>query len=197
MAEIPSQVRHYYRSARRPFLNLSDLVEEQLDIVIDGLMHERRSGEHRRAFGRRYMELRRRTEFKMRERFLDAGGRAERTSPHYFVLGKSRWFEGLADDMKAVVLHLDELPEDSTSITYPDSFTAMALAPEYGLPYKPRPYHEQVFRLDQLPDLVERLGLPEDPVGGYDDYESRPFEMYVEVQLWNDEPIARFLDLAT
>lgn len=50
-----------------------------------------------------------------------------------------------------------------------------------------------MYRLDQLHDLVEKWGLPEDPAGGYDSYESRPFEMYVEVQLWSDEPIARFL----
>ena len=195
MADFPTQVRHYYREARRPFLNLSDLPDEQLNPVIDALMDERRSGQHRRAFGRRYMELRRRTETKMRHLFVEAGGRVERRSPHYFVLGESRWFEGLADDMRAVVMSLDELPDVSTSVTYPDSFTAMGLAPEYGLPYERRPYHEKVFRLDQLDGLIGEWGLPEDPVGGYANYETRPFEMYIEIQLWSDAPVTRFLDL--
>jgi hypothetical protein len=193
VGNIPTHVRHYYRAARRPFLNLSDLTDEQLDSVIDGLMVERLSGDHRRAFGRRYMELRRRTEAKMRRLFIEAGGRPERTSPHYFVLGESRWFEGLADDMCTVELSIDQLPESSTSVTYPDSFTAMAIAPKYGLPYEPRPYHEQVFPLGQLHELIEKWGLPEDPVGGYENYEGRPFEMYVEIQVWSDEPVRPFL----
>ena len=75
VTDFPTQVRHYYRGARRPFLNLSDLPDEQLSPVIDALMNERRSGQHRRAFGRRYMELRRRTETKMRHLFVEAGGR--------------------------------------------------------------------------------------------------------------------------
>lgn len=193
MGNIPTHVRHYYRAARRPFLNLSDLSDEQLASVISALMVERMSGGHRRAFGRRYMELRRRTEAKMRNLFIEAGGQPERRSPHYFVLGESHWFEGLADDMCTVALSIEQLPERSTSITYPDSFTAMAIAPEYGLPYEPRPYHEQVFRLGQLQELIETWGLPEDPVGGYEGYESRPFEMYVEVQVWSDEPVRSFL----
>jgi len=192
VALVPTQVRHYHRASKRPFANLSDLDDDELGSVIPALVAERRSGEHRRAFGRRYMELRRRTEAKMRDLFIRAGGRPERRAPHYFVLGESRWFEGLADDMRAVVLELAQLPDDATSVTYPDSFTAMAIAPEYGLPYEPQPYHEQVFRLRELPAVVDRWGLPEDPVG-YHQYEKRPFEAYIEVQVWSDEPVRAYL----
>lgn len=192
MEDIPDHVCHYWRRARRPFLNLSDLDGPALDGVIDGLMHERRSGTHRRAFGRRYMDLRSRTESKMRRLFVEAGGRPERRSPHYFVLGESPWFRGLADDMEAVVLPITALPDESTSFTYPDSFTAMGLAPDYGLPYEARPYHHQVFRLGQLESVVGEYGLPAEP-DGYDGYEHQPFEAYVEVQLWSDTPVAHLL----
>jgi hypothetical protein len=193
VVEVPSEVRHYYRAARRPFLNLSDVPADEVGAVVRALMEEQFSGQHRRAFGRRYMELRRRTESKMRELFVEAGGQPERASPHYFVLGESKWFGGLADDMRSVVLRLDELPHATTSITYPDSFTAMALAPEYGLPYDARPYHDQVFRLNELEPLLDTWGLPAEPIGGYEDYESRPFEMYVEIQVWSDDPVMPFL----
>lgn len=189
---MPPEIRHYHRAVRRPFLNLSDLGEDTVGPVVDALIAERRARSSRRAFGRRYIELRRRTEARMRALFLEAGGRPEREAPHYFVLGESSWFAGLAEDMQAVVLSLDQLPDHVASFTYPDSFTAMGLAPEYGLPYEPRPYHGRVHRLADLGAVIERYGMPEEPTG-YDGYEARPFEAYVEVQLWSDEPIRHLL----
>lgn len=146
------------------------------------------------------MELRRRTETRLRARFVAAGGTPQRVSPHYFVLGSSSWYRGLAADMAEVVLPLAMLPSDVTSVTYPDSFTAMGLGPDYGLPHDHRPYHGRVYRLEELPDLVATYGLPPDEadppggsegvaVDGYDGYERRPFEKYIEVQLWADGPL--------
>jgi hypothetical protein len=189
---IPSEVVHYHRPGR-PFANLSDLDEGMLLRVLESLAAERTRGEHRRVFGRRYMELRRRTEARLRDLFLASGGKTTRTSPHYFILGQSNWFKGLADDMEAIVLPLTALPQEATSVTYPDSFTAMRLAPEYGLPYEYRPYHDQAFRISDIPDLIDTYGLPADEPGDYDGYERRPFERYIEVQLWIDDPVVPYL----
>ncbi len=189
MTGVPSQVRHYWRGS----LSLSDLDGPAVTGVIEDLMQERRDGLHRRAFGRRYMDLRRRTEAKMLDLFLQAGGQPERTAPHYFVLGESVWFRDLAEDMKEVVLDLCDLPETSTSFTYPDSFTAMGFAPDFGLPYEAKPYHQQVFRLGDLDRIIESYGVPPDATDDYDGYQSRPFEQYIEVQLWSDDPIAHLL----
>jgi hypothetical protein len=96
--------------------------------------------------------------------------------------------------MREVRLPLRSLPDSATSFTYPDSFTAMALGPRFGLPYEPRPYHERVFRLRDLRAVVEQYGLPADePSPVYDGYERRPFEKYVELQLWSDAPIVSML----
>ncbi len=129
----------------------------------------------------------------MRGLFIGSGGRPTRLAPHYFILGESRWFEGLAEDMRQVVVPVDELPDEATSFTYPDSFTAMALGPDFGLPHEPKPYHERVFRLSELSEVIDRYGLPSEAGAGYQGYALRPFELYVEIQLWTDEPIRRFL----
>jgi hypothetical protein len=140
------------------------------------------------------MELRQRTEDRLRHLFVAAGGRPERASPHYFVLGSSRWFEGLSTNMQGVVIELTRMPAAVTSCTYPDSFTAMGFGPEYGLPSEPKPYHGRVFSLADLPSLIARYGLPDDvPDQDYEGYQQRPFEKYVEVQLWSDEPVLEFL----
>ena len=189
---VPQIAVHYFRPGR-PFKNLSDLELDELIVVYKRLEGERARGEHRRVFGRRYMELRRRTEAKLRECFVAAGGRPERTAPHYFVLGASSWFKGLADDMQEVAIAIADLPTEATSITYGDSFAAMGLGPEYGLPYEPRPYHHRAFRIEDLDELVATYGMPAVDEAGYDGYQHRPFEHYIEIQLWTDKPVEQHL----
>jgi hypothetical protein len=187
--DVPGHVTHYAVAGRAPFLNLSDLPEDALDSVLGELARERAEGASSRVFGRRYMELRRLTEEKLRQRFIARGGHPERSAPHYFVLGASRWYRGLARDMDEVILEMAALPHDQTTFTYPDSFASMGLGTELGLHHEPRPYHGRVFRLDELADLVERFGMPADEPGAYDGYQVHPFEKYIEVQLWSDAPI--------
>jgi hypothetical protein len=126
----------------------------------------------------------------LRERFVAAGGEPIRQAPHYFVLGTSAWFAGLAPDMVVRTVPLAALPSAVTSVTYPDSITSMGLGAEFGLPTEHRPWHGAVFRLEELPEVVARHGLPIDEAEGYADYVASPFEKYIEVQLWDDGPIA-------
>jgi hypothetical protein len=188
---IPAFVTHYYVPGRPPFLNLSDLPDDSLTPVLEVLSGEQKDGTSHRVFGRRYMELRRRTEERLRERFVAAGGVPARAAPHYFVLGRSEWYRGLSTGMEEAVLMLGDLPDDATSFTYPDSLTSMGLGLDYGLPHEPKPYHGTVFRLRELAAVVGRHGLPADQAGDYAGYQHQPFEKYIEVQLWTDEPLAR------
>ena len=192
--DVPDFVTHYYLPGASPFHNLSTLDVPALQVVLDGLEQRRRAGEHQRVFGSRYMDLRRRTEAKMLELFCEAGGRPERSTPHYFVLGDSEWYRGLAPGMQAVILTLDELASSPVSFTYPDSFTAMAVAGEFGLPYEPKPYHDRVFFLSELDDVIQRYGQPlDESPSDYTGYAYRPFEKYIEVQVWSDTPVRQYV----
>ena len=192
--QIPKFVTHYHLADKPPFLSLSDLAEVELATIMQDLQQRRASSGLKRVFGPRYMQLRRLTEARLYDLFRQAGGIPERRAPRYFVLGSSQWYRGLAPNTREVVLPLAHLPTEVTSFTYPDSFTAMAFGPQFGLPLEPRPYHEQVFRLPQLKDVVTKYGLPADETEGlYDGYAYRPFEKYIEVQVWSDEPIGPFL----
>jgi len=187
-------VTHYYLAGRRPFLSLSELGDAELDGVLADLRTLRQAGVQHRPFGPRYMRLRRLTEARLREMFTASGGRPERSAPHYFVLGESPWYRGLAEDMAQVQLPMSALPLAQTSITYPDSFTAMGFGAEFGIGHQPRPYHGRVFLIGELPGLVEQFGIP-DPgwEGDYQAWATWPAEAYIEVQLWSDEPIAAYL----
>jgi hypothetical protein len=176
---------------------LSDLAEAELTAVMQDLERRQATAGLKRVFGPRYMHLRRLTEARLHQLFLEAGGMPERKVPHYFVLGSSQWYRGLAPDTREVVLPLADLPTKVTSFTYPDSFTSMAFGPQFGLPLQPRPYHERVFRLSELRDVVVQYGLPADSTEeGYEGYAHQPFEKYIEVQVWSDEPIGSVLGRA-
>jgi hypothetical protein len=180
-------VTHYYIEERGPFRNLSDLSAEECKRVMDELARERLDGRQHRRFGRVYMEMRRMTEARLRDLFIKAGGQPERAAPHYFVLGRSPWFRALSSNMREIHVPLSALPDLQTSITYPDSFTALGVVAQFGLPYDPRPYHNRVFRLDDLAALTERYGIPDAPPDpDYKSYEKRDMEKYIEVQVWTD-----------
>lgn len=192
----PDFITHYHSQADRPFLNLSDLEPNELGEVIEGLKQRRADNPgYKRTFGKRYMDFRRRTETKLRGLFEARGGEPERLSPHYFVLGECAWFSGLYPDSEAVTLDWRSLPKKAVSFTYPDSFVSMRLGPDYGLPPDPlEPYHERVFFMDELADVVAEHGLPDGDVDEtYEGYHKRKFEKYIEVQVWTDDPVAKFL----
>jgi hypothetical protein len=187
-------VTHYHLAGRRPFLALSELGDARLAAVLADLRSLRRARKQHRPFGPRYMDLRRRTEARLHELFVATGGKPERPAPHYFVLGDSPWYEGLAEKMDHVQLPLSVLPPGQTSLTYPDSFAAMGFGARFGLGQQTRPYHGRVFLLDDLPGLIEQFGVPAPSCdGGYRSWTTWPAEAYIEVQLWSDEPICAYL----
>jgi hypothetical protein len=187
-------VTHYHLAGRPPFLTLSELGDSELAAVLAELRGLHQAGKQHRPFGPRYMDLRRRTEARLRELFVAAGGKPERRAPHYFVLGDSPWYEGLAEKMERVQLPLSALQPDQASFTYPDSFAAMGLGARFGLGQQARPYHGRVFLLDDLPGLIEQFGIPAPSCdGGYQTWTTWPDEAYIEVQLWSDEPVGAYL----
>ncbi len=193
--KVPEFATHYYDARRRPFQNLSDLDERELDIVLRDLNQTSRADTaYKRSFGPKYMDMRRRTEARLRKLFESRGGVIERQSPHYFCLGDCRWFAGLYPDTRAIRISLNDLPPLSTSVTYPDSFVSMSLSREFGIPQESRPYHERVFLLSEIPAIADRWGLPDPSLEiEYDGYHKRPFEIFVEVQVWSDEPVSKYL----
>lgn len=193
----PTFVTHYHHAGRPPFLTLSDLPEDKLELVLTGLSEPGEQAVSARRFGPRYMALRRATETRLRERFVAAGGRPQRSAPHYFVLGESDWFAGLYLEGGSVRVPLAMLPPDVTSLTWADSITAMGLGVRLGLP-APDPEHAgRVYRLDELDELLGRYNLPTgaapDGLDGYAGHQHDRVDSYVEIQLWSDEPILTHL----
>jgi hypothetical protein len=195
IAALPDFATHYYRTSRGPFRNLSDLRGDELRAVVIQLVAERDEGLHERSFGPTYVRMRMIGEERLRQYFADLGGRPERSAPHYFVLGESPWFRGLATDMAEIRIPLSMLPDDQTTVTWSDSFAATKIGPEFGLPHTPAPHHGKVFRLSDIETLFAAYGMPAVDEGlDYRTYLERGPDRFVEVQLWSDEPVRQYLD---
>lgn len=169
---VPDFITHYHPSEDAPFQSLSDVPEDELAPIIARLAARYGAGS-KRVFGRRYMAYRRATETKLKALFEAVGGRPERATPHYFVLGHSAWFAGLYADAGSVRFPLDAFAPHVVSFTYPDSFVAMRLGAAFGLPLDaPQPYHDQVFRIDQLESVVKAYSNPSETgsIEAYEDY---------------------------
>lgn len=160
MTAVPGFVTHYHLPDRRPFLNLSDSTEQELAAALADLEQPAQQALSSRRFGPKYMALRRATEQRARDLFIAAGGDPQRASPHYFVLGSSDWFAGLYRDAAEVRDPLTALPAQSTSLTYADSITALGVGIAMGLPAPDPDLADRIYRLDELEQLVGRLGLP-------------------------------------
>ena len=99
--------------------------------------------------------------------------------------------------MQQIVVPLSTLPASLTTFTLPDSVVAMGFGPQFGLPYVPKPYHQRVFGLSELADVVKQYGLPlGEPDADYGGYHLRTVEKFIEVQVWTDAPFHRFLNPA-
>ena len=193
---FPTFVTHYYMPSRRPFQNLSDLEDEGAVAVMEALMGDRSAGLHHRLYGRKYLAMRRWTEKRMHDEFTAIGGSPDRWSPHYFVLGESPWFRGLAAGMLEVRVPISELAPGKTSATYGDSFGAMGTASAFGVGPRPRVHHYAgaVIRIDDVAEMVASVGFPAaDADVDYAGYEERSGEKFIEVQLWSDDPILHYL----
>lgn len=185
---------HYYLPDRAPFLNLSDLDADATAAVYREMALLRAAGKQHRPFGRRYTEWRSLTEKRLRELFVARGGRPERDAPHYFVFGESPWFEHLADGMRAIRVPLASLPHNVTSVTVPDSFTAMEFGERFGFPAAPNPSHGRVFLLDELDEVVAEFGNPAPSwQTRHVDWQEWPAAAYIEIQLWSDAPVLAHL----
>ena len=124
----------------------------------------------------------------MRRRFIEKGGDPQLFHPHYFVLGEFSLWEG--DGSRKVEIPLQSVAPSSLSFTLTDSFFNYRQTNLRGVPIPRRPYHEEVFTLAELSSQLSAHDLPTN------DWLSDPerrFEVYVEAQIWSDQPVSHLL----
>jgi len=177
----PNFITHYYLSDRLPFLSLSDLEGDINNPVFQEMLNRHASDQsYNRRFGTNYLKTRISVENKLRDLFIQRGGRPKRQYPIYFVLGESKWFQHLNAKHKEIRIPISELPDESVSVTFSDSYITMT--------DNSKLYYEKVYFISEAKSFLSQYGVPKDKVPeNYDRYWEGNFEKYYEVQVWDDE----------
>ena len=184
---VPDRLFYYYESTRPPFLSISELNRSDFSHLMEEFskndtVESRFDEAWKRDF---YLDFRPYTESVIRERFIQKGGRPKLTKPRYLALGRCDWFLDWYKNPAFLDIPLSDIPEDQVSFTYPDSMMSLLIAEDRFEPFRKfkQPYHGQVYRLDELPALIDEFGLPdpEDPIN--QEYGNR----LIEAQVWDLE----------
>jgi hypothetical protein len=180
MVLCPDFLTHYYDAARGPFRSLTALAPEDADRIQVFLRQAGIGFASQRAAD--YLAIRCELEQRIRALFVRKGGQPQRVTPHYMILGACEWVRTWYADGREIRVPLALFDPATVSFTMGDSFPAM----RYG---DGQPWRGQVYTLDELPEVVELYGLPQDwnPDG------ARGPDRYIEAQVWSDEPLRRWL----
>lgn len=123
-----------------------------------------------------YLAIRGELEKRVRQLFIQKGGKPRRERPHYMILGSCPWLLNWYRAGRELRIPLDRFSFEIVSFTYGDTFPAM----RYG---DGKPYRGQVYTLAELEGLVAKYGLPQD---WNPDGKLGP-DRYIEAQVWDDE----------
>ncbi len=195
MNKIPDFITHYYLKDKGPFRNMMDLDDSEFRSLIEELQERRKND---RDYNRRFANaektrrLRENTERVLREKFVLKGGHIKRHTPHYFCLGESKWFKHFCGH-EEIRVPLSAIDPSVISFTYPDSVTSMGFLKDLGINHPVFPYRGQVFTLGELESIVQEYGMPQDEIPqDYNAYHRDDLEIYIEAQVWSDEPLRPF-----
>jgi hypothetical protein len=183
--KLPAEViTHNYDPDRGACRNICDLPDAEASKILDEI---RRSG--LRSIKPDYLQRRRLTEEWLgRERFRKLGPtRLER--PVYFFLGN---FADGTDPSRlmSLVLPLREFPPEALTFTYSDSMASLPIATRDELRLYRKPYHGQVFTLDEIKSAIDEWGMPGDR---WKSDLTMKYDRFIEVQVWDDRPIRQRL----
>ena len=180
---------HYYRPFSRPLLSLSRLSAAELTKVLDQLVEHEPLPYRLTQSG--YLPQRRQIEQRMRARFIEKGGCPQILHPHYFILGEFSLWE--SDGSRKVEIPLQSVPPPWLSFTLTDSFFNYRQTNLRGISIPKCAYHGELFT---LAELWSQLTIHDLPTNKWRFDRARQFEVYVEAQVWSDEPVRHLLEAA-
>jgi hypothetical protein len=182
---------HYYHKEEPPFRSLSVLnIEEALTIATQ-LQAKEGSVYRRFKQPKKYLEARIATEKWLKEEFIKKGGEPKTTFPFYMVIENSTWIEeGYNGQSKKIQISVSEFNLKEISFTYPDSMISYWLKDKKQEPFYQPDYHGQVFRLDEIVQIIKKSGIT---VEEWKLEKTRKYDIFIEAQIWNEQGILNYL----
>lgn len=172
---------HYFDRRTGPFRSLTTASHEEAQKIMEKIKHDR-PGSFCAQRNDDYITKRLNCEARLRREFLAIGGVTDIDSPHYMVLGESRWLSTWYEQSDHIKIPVGKFDISKISFTYGDSM------PTFN--YRDgKEYREKVYDYEGILKVIEKYGLPQE---WNDDGRYGP-ERYVEAHVWTDDVIRDYL----
>lgn len=169
---------HYFEKAIGAFKNLSEIdIEEaqKIQSQLNKVFASQRNPE--------YLHRRKYLEQLVRGMFIQKGGKPERQTPYYMVIGECPWLSSWYKESSFVKIPINDFDSNTISFTYGDTFPTFSDKVTDNLEYR-----KTVYTYDEIFKIIEKYGLPQDK------WKEPVFAQpaYVEVQVWSNNPIMQY-----
>lgn len=184
---------HYFERGFGPFMPLTALPSEDAREI---LKVKKAAGKFHNPDIEDFLQKRYDRDQKLRDLFIEHGGRPQRENPVYMFLGEHRQWESAYEDPAVIKIPLDKFDPLTVSFTYGDSFTIFN--PDL---FGTEEYWNKVYLAHEILVIVERYGFP--PYVEYDfkrgiyptDKHINNHLKYVEAHIWDDDVLSQYRDI--
>jgi len=176
---------YYYKKSLQPFRSMMELSNAEVNEFMRANLPEE-SFFHKNP--ERYIKRRRETESWLHQAFCSMGGEPSTFYPIYMTLGRASYIESQGIYTEYLQLPLSLFSEKNISFTYPDSYVSRWLA-ETQNDYFNSEIHGKIFTLLDLSRLLSDETVHNDAWRST----GRKYDFFIEAQIWDTEPLNRFL----
>lgn len=172
---------HYFEKSKGPLLSLSALPQEEADTIQSRLVFENKTFAAQR--NERYLPHRKELERLVHKLFIEKGGKPEKETPHYFVIGECPWLSTWYEEADFIKIPIKEFDLSTVSFTYGDTFPTFSPHAADGMEYR-----NVVYTYEDVLKIIDKYGLPQDK------WDKPVFAQpaYVEAQVWSDKKVMRY-----
>lgn len=172
---------HYFEKSKGPLLSLSALTQDEANTIQNKLISDNKTFAAQR--NERYLPRRKELERLVYKLFIEKGGKPEKETPHYFVIGECPWLATWYEQADYIKIPIKEFDIRTVSFTYGDAFPTFSPNVTDGMEYR-----NTVYTYEEILRIIDKYGMPQDK------WDKSVFAQpcYVEAQVWSDEPTLRY-----
>jgi hypothetical protein len=174
---------HYFDKRTGPFKSLTTVSKEEAQKVMEQIKQERPNSQCASRHDK-YVQYRHNCEAILRREFAAKGGIMEIETPHYMVVEHSPWLSTWFEQCDFLKIPVEEFDLRTVSFTYGDSMPTFSDSVNDG-----KEYRKKLYTYDEILQVIDKYGLPQD----WNDDGAHGPERYIEVHVWSDETIKKYL----
>ena len=176
---------HYYDREIGPFVNLSDLPINEAVALLEAIKENKPNVQSASRQPAAYVARRHEIETILKTEFAKKGGVIRRKAPHYMVVEHSPWLTTWFENSAVIKIPIEEFDLRTVSFTYGDAFPVFS---NNQHKMDDKEYRRKLYTYDEVLDIIDKHGLPQD----WNEDGAHGPSRYIEAQVWCDEVVGRY-----